>query len=106
MIKIIWTLVAGNWIVQYALVIALVWGVYETNNYFVGQAAIEKSIIAAKEKDAAENRQLLKDANQIVAEAVEATENHNEAMEKEIDRIKSLPANVCLNMSLADLGLR
>lgn len=106
MIKVIWTLLTGNWIVQYVLIVGLVWGVYKTNNYFVGQAAIEKSIQAAKDKNAKENI-ILKERELALVEKTKSENNSTEnEVEQEVDRIKKLPIKHCLDVKLSDLGLR
>lgn len=106
MIKTIWTLLTGNWIIQYVLIVGLVWGVYKANNYFVGQAAIEKSIRAAKAKNAKENI-ILKEREIALVEQVRTENNKTkDEVEQEVDRIKKLPIKHCLDVKLSDLGLQ
>ena len=81
-----------------------------TYTHFKTKAAIEQKHKAAQAeailKDAKENQKLSEEAQDIIERSKDATDKANEKSDKEIEAVKGLDPNQCLDTKLADIGLR
>lgn len=81
-----------------------------TKTYFWGRASVDeayqKAKIEAIQKDSKENERLSEQAAKIIEEAKEATEKANKITENEIEKIKRINPNQCLDVRLDAIGLR
>ena len=78
--------------------------------YYQGRSGanerFEKAKIEAILKDTKENARLSRIADQIVKEAEEAAEKSNKMTETDIENIQTINPSQCLDIKLADIGLR
>ena len=78
--------------------------------YYQGRSGanerFEKAKIEAILKDTKENERLSETANELVKEAEEAAEKSDKMTEIDIEKIKTINPSQCLDIKLADIGLR
>ena len=69
-------------------------------------AAFEKAKSEAILKNAKENEKLSQEAQDLIEKAKEATEKAEKKSDDEIEHIKNISPNQCLDVKLSDIGLQ
>lgn len=80
------------------------WSYWKGAEHTANRYKVEKS--KAIEKDAKENREILKDAHEDEIDHQTTVTKSKERLRTKRDEILNLPANSCLDVKLSDLGLR